>query len=273
MKITQLPDGRWRLRYYVAGHGSPKRQRTFANRKDAERFGSEVERRKQLGELVLFDQANRRIEELAAEWWRRHVVPNLAEWTRRGYKPLLTNHIQPRLGFYKLREITPEVIADFRADLEAAGVGRHAVRVSMVMLQSMFKHAIRWRWVPGPNPVQQVEKPSGRRERAIVCLAPTQVEAIRTQLLGDEKLYAAAMVSVIAFQGLRAPEELLAVEVRHVRARRSSSSSATSTARSSPGRRSAGSIRARSICWSRSSAISASTCWRPGSAGAVVPAG
>jgi hypothetical protein len=84
----------------------------------------------------------------------------------------LTNYVQPRLGFYKLREVTPEVVADFRADLESAGVGRHAVRVSMVMLQSMFKHAIRWHWVPGPNPVQQVEKPSGRRQRAIVCLRP-----------------------------------------------------------------------------------------------------
>ncbi len=219
MKIQVLPDGRYRIRYYVAGHGSPKRQRTFSRRKDAERFAAEIERRKELSELVLFDQANRTVEELAKEWWRRHVVPNLAEWTRRGYKPLLANHVQPRLGFYKLREITPEVIADFRADLESAGAGRHAVRVSMVMLQSMFKHAIRWRWVPGPNPVQQVEKPSGRRERAIVCLAPVQVEAIRTWLLEHEKLYAATMVSVIAYQGLRAPEELLAVEVRHVRAR------------------------------------------------------
>ena len=108
MKITQLPDGRWRLRYYVAGHGSPKRQRTFANRKDAERLGSEVERRKQLGELVLFDQANRRVEELAAELVAAARGAE-AEWTRRGYKPLLTKHIQPRLGFYKLREITPEV--------------------------------------------------------------------------------------------------------------------------------------------------------------------
>jgi integrase len=67
--------------------------------------------------------------------------------------------------------------------------------------------------------VQQVEKPSGRRERAIVCLAPAQVEAIRTELLARDKLYAATMVSLIAYQGLRAPEELLAVEVRHVRAR------------------------------------------------------
>jgi integrase len=38
-------------------------------------------------------------------------------------------------------------------------------------------------------------------------------------LLEREKLYAATIVSVIAYQGLRAPEELLAVEIRHVRAR------------------------------------------------------
>jgi integrase len=107
------------------------------------------------------------------------------------------------------------VIADFRSAL-AAGVSRHAQRVSLVILQSMFKHAIRWRWVPGPNPVQQVEKPSGRRQRAIVCLAPAQVEAIRGWLLERDKRYAATMLSLIAYAGLRAPEELLAIEVRHV---------------------------------------------------------
>lgn len=216
MKIQQLPDGRYRIRWYVAGHGSPKRQRTFSRKKDAERFAAEIERHKELGELMLFDEARRTVAELAVEWWRRHVVPNLAEWTRRGYRPLLTNYIEPRLGFSRLRDVTPEVIADFRSDLEAAGVGRHAVRVSLVILQSMFKHAIRWRWVPGPNPVQQVEKPSGRRQRAVVCLAPAQVETIRAELLAGDRLYAATMVSVIAYAGLRAPEELLALNVRHV---------------------------------------------------------
>ena len=48
----------------------------------------------------------------------------------------------------------------------------------MVVLQAMFKQAIRWRWIEA-NPVKAVEKPSGTRERAVVCLAPTQVEAIR----------------------------------------------------------------------------------------------
>ena len=38
----------------------PKRQRTFARKKDAERFAREVERREELGELALFDQARAR---------------------------------------------------------------------------------------------------------------------------------------------------------------------------------------------------------------------
>ena len=40
VKIQELPDGRYRIRYYVAGHGSPKRQRTFSRKKDAERFAA-----------------------------------------------------------------------------------------------------------------------------------------------------------------------------------------------------------------------------------------
>jgi hypothetical protein len=51
----------------------------------------------------------------------------------------------------------------------------------------------------------------------VVCLAPPQVEAIRAALLAKEKLYAATLVSLVAYQGLRVPEEVLALEVQHVR--------------------------------------------------------
>lgn len=66
------------------------------------------------------------------------------------------------------------------------------------------------------NPVRAVEKPSARRERAIVCLAPRQIEALRSELLARGKLWAATLVSVIGYAGLRAPEELLALEWRHI---------------------------------------------------------
>ena len=91
------------------------------------------------------------------------------------------------------------------------------MRVSLVILQAMFRQAILWRWIPGPNPAQQIDKPSGKRERAVVCLAPGQVEAIRSWFLARDKLYAATMVSLVAYQGLWIPEELLALEFSHVR--------------------------------------------------------
>ena len=42
---------------------------------------------------------------------------------------------------------------------------------------------------------------------------------MRAVLLAEEKLYAATLVSLVAYQGLRVPEEVLALEVKHVRAK------------------------------------------------------
>jgi integrase len=216
MSLERLGDGRWRVRWYVGGRGSPRRQRTFVRKSDAVTFEAELRRRKALGELALFERRNSPVERLATEWWSKHAVPNLAEWTLRKYERMLVKHIQPRLGSMRVGEVTPEVVADFRARLERSGVGRDSVRVSMVVLQAMFAQAVSWGWVAS-NPVKAVRKPSGRRERAVVCLAPEQVEAIRAQFRARGKPYAATIVSLVAYQGLRIPEEVLGLEVRHVR--------------------------------------------------------
>ena len=67
------------------------------------------------------------------------------------------------------------------------------------------------------EPRQGGQEANGKRERAVQSLAPTEVEAIRSELIRAGKPYAATMVSLVAYQGLRVPEELLALEVRHVR--------------------------------------------------------
>lgn len=206
----------WRVCWREAGRGSRQRQRTFDRKRDADDFDREIKRRKRLGELALWGYRNRTVRELARQWWAKYAVPNLAELTLDGYEPVLSKHVVGRLGGKRVGEVSPEVVADFRAQLERSGVGRHAVRIALVILQAMFRQAVAWGWV-ATNPVKAVPKPTGMRQRAVVCLAPAQVEAIRSSLIDSGKLYAATLVSLVAYQGLRVPEEVLALEVRHNR--------------------------------------------------------
>ena len=71
-------------------------------------------------------------------------------------------------------------------------------------------------WV-ATYPARAVRKPSGARTRAVVCLEPARIEDIRTVMTADERHYAALMVSLAACAGLRIPEEVLALEWRHIR--------------------------------------------------------
>lgn len=216
MNVKRTPDGRYQIRWYEAGRGSPRRQKTFERKKDAEVYASEVRRRQVMGTLGDWNAPNHTVKELALRWWELYATVNLASNTLNKYERILRLHINPRLGKYRLHQVTPAVVMEFRTSLEKAGVGRDSVRVSLVVLQAMAKQAVRWGWIDR-NPVQGIDKPSGRRERAVVALAPSQVEAIRQAFLAEEKLYAATIVSVAAYTGLRCPEEVLALQVGHIR--------------------------------------------------------
>lgn len=212
------PDGSWTIRWRVGGRGSKRRQKTFRRKSDAETYLREVQRRKEMGQLVSLDLGNQTVEELALQWWANYATPNLADHTLDKYQRVLAAHVTPALRHYRVHEITAQVLMDFRAGLERQGVGRDSVRVALVVLQAMFRQAVRWGWTQ-VNPVQYVEKPSGKRERAVVCLSPDQIESVRGALLQDKKAYAASIVSLLAYAGLRFPEEVLALQVRHIRAR------------------------------------------------------
>lgn len=203
-----LKNGRkvYRVRWREGGRGSRERVRVFDRREDAERFETEVRRRKQLGELASADTGRETLDEWAREWFRTYARPHLARTTVVYYAHAWDKYVLPRLGDYELRRITPQVVAGFAEELRRAGVGEPTVRKVLSLLQSALQRAVVLGRIRS-NPVAVIRKPSQRRRRVVRPLAPEAVERLRRKMPIDRD---AVLVSVLAYAGLR-PGEALAL--------------------------------------------------------------
>jgi site-specific recombinase XerC len=138
--------------------------------------------------------------QFAETLWRTYAIPNLAPKTRRIYAELWDRHVLPRIGGMTLRKLSPEVVASFRADLTAAGVGDATVRKTLAFVQGMLQRAVEWRRIDS-NPVRAVRKPPQRRARVVEPPPAAAVEQIRAELrsrkhLRDVKTWAMLVASV-----------------------------------------------------------------------------
>jgi integrase len=204
----------WRVRWREAGRN---RARTFDRKGDAARFETDVRRRQQTGDLPRLEGGRETLGAFAETWWKTYALPNLAPKTRRIYADLWDRHVQPRLGDVALRELTPEIVASFRADLTAAGVGDPTIRKTLAFVQGVLQRAVEWRRIE-TNPVKAVRKPPQRKTRVVDLPAASAVEQMRGTLREQKRLRDATLISVLAYSGLR-PGEALALQWRHVRER------------------------------------------------------
>ena len=146
----------WRVRWRDADGRA--RSKVIGRKADADHFDAEITRRKRLGQLALVDQGKQTLGEFVVVWWRDYAQPNLAP--SRNYSSLWDAHVAPRLCHYRMRDLTPQTIDAFRAQLHSAGVGDAAIRKSMVILQGVLQRAVEWEWL-SRNPVAGVRKPFG----------------------------------------------------------------------------------------------------------------
>src|SRR5215210_7894961 len=200
----------WRVRWY--DETSAERSKTFDRATDAKAFEAKIRTLKRTGALADIDAGSETLAEFVEEWWMVYAGPNLERATLRAYASFWNGHALPRL-----RELTPQTIAHFRADLDQAGVGTEAIRKTMTMLQGVLQRAVEWGRVP-TNAVKITRKPPKPHRPAVQAIPPTLIEIMRARLLEEDKLRDATLLSVLAYAGLR-PQEALALEWRHVRER------------------------------------------------------
>ena len=213
-RVSRQRGTGWRVRWR---DGTRNRARTFDRKADAVAFEAKVRRRRQAGDLRPLEAGRETLQDFAEEWWRLYALPNLARNTLASYASLWDAHVLPRLGATPLRELDPLSLAEFRAELTASGVGTSSLRRVMVILQGILERAVEWQRIPA-NPARAVRKPPQRRERAVRPLSPLRIERIRAHLLVRGRLRDAALVSVLAYSGLR-PGEALALTWGHIRER------------------------------------------------------
>ena len=138
----RTPDGKWIDRWVESGR---RRQRTFDRKGDRDAFRDRRRRAQQLGrevasELMLDDDVT--LNAWMEDWWARHAIPNLESQTRVNYKRAWGKWIQPRLGSYELRALTPRVInVQLVQAMRSAGAGEPTVRVALALLQSILRLA------------------------------------------------------------------------------------------------------------------------------------
>ncbi|HTZ86297.1 MAG TPA: hypothetical protein VMB05_06490 [Solirubrobacteraceae bacterium] len=205
MSIHKRSDrgGRYAVRWREGGR---QRTRLFDKKGDAVAFELDVKRRRQLGPLAagVIESRVTLGEFVRDEWWPLYAVSNLKESTRRRYLEVWGTHLQPRLGDYQLREITPALVEDLCAQMRGADVGVQTQRKTVMLLQGILRRAVVRGLLPS-NPVSVIDKPRQPATKRPQPLSPLVVERIRTEM----SLRDATLTSLLAYGGMR-PDEATA---------------------------------------------------------------
>src|SRR3954464_13492316 len=205
----------WRVRW--RDETGAERSKTFDRAADARAREAKVRVMKRGGALAELDAGTETLPEFVEEWWLVCAGPNLERSKLRTYAQLWNGHALDRLGHLQLRQLTPQTIARFRAELEGAGVGNEAIRKTMTMLQGVLQRAVEWGRVSS-NAVKITRKPPKKYRPAVQAIPPSVIEVMRARLLEAGRLRDASLLVMLAYAGLR-PQEALALEWRHVRER------------------------------------------------------
>jgi integrase len=154
---------------------------------------------------------------LEAFWevWLPDAKGRLAENTVADYEYFWKRRVKPRFGELAMRDITPRAVSQWKASMNAEGVGRETIRKSMILVQAMLTVAIEW-GEASHNPVSLVRKPRQGRQHAIEVIKPKEVERVRAHMAAQGDLLSKTLTVVLAYSGLR-PAEALGLELRHVR--------------------------------------------------------
>jgi Phage integrase, N-terminal SAM-like domain len=158
-KLARRHGHVWEVRWRERGR---HHSRVFEVEDDAVLFKAEIDRRRRRDRLCALGVGGLTLAEFSEWWWRVHVMVELQPSTRVRYRQVLDGHVLARLGQLRLREISPWVVLEFRAELSEAGVAPPTARKALFLLQAIMRLAV-LRGAVEHNPAPEVCRDPTRR--------------------------------------------------------------------------------------------------------------
>lgn len=200
MSVHRAQSGKWLVRYRDAGRN---RSKTFSLKADADRFDADVRRRRELGELILSRRDVPTLREEATDWLAGKT--DLSPVTEAHYANLLRLHILPQLGAVRLVDLRPRLLDQWQRGLMGKGGGTRTVQQARMVLSQILTRAVAHEYLQA-NPLSAISAPR-HRAREVEPATVEQVEAMRGYFLDRNDRTGAALISVLAYVGLRPPQE------------------------------------------------------------------
>jgi integrase len=198
LKSTRQGQGRlrWRVRYRdPAGR---ERAKSFAHKRDAERFLQHAEADKLRGQWIDPRQGRTTVGELAERWYATTVT--LKAKTREDYRSLLHNHILPAFGDRAVASLDTLAVRGWLAGLVSGGLSpsraKHAYYVLYAVLEAAIQAGALVR-----NPAAGVRAPRSH-SREMHFLSAVEVERLAEAITPPY----GTLVRFAAYTGLRAGE-------------------------------------------------------------------
>lgn len=201
MSIRNTPYGTFEVRYR---EGRRHRSATFKTKREAVAFQRKIEASPYAPARSIDVPI---LEDFAADWLTTRT--DLADTTMAQYCRWLDVHIVPDLGHLPLTELRPRKLAAWQADRLAGGAGPAVLGKAQTLLSQILDAAVLPYEYLEVNPIAALKRPAYKKREHRWLTAP-EVESIRTWYLKREDTGSAALVSVLAYVGIR-PQDALAL--------------------------------------------------------------
>jgi len=130
-------------------------------------------------------QGRMSVKDYMAEWLEAYGKVNLRPSTYESYKGIINNHINPNIGHFQIREISPAMLDDIFRKMFDKGLSQCSVRNTHRVLSVSFEGARKYRYIEH-NPARDVLTKFGQQGKTPDPYTIQQMQQLMGHISGTE---------------------------------------------------------------------------------------